>query len=266
MAIRFKSLRSSSSGNSLLLWTDTTKIIIDCGLGSMKKTRQILTEAVDDITSIDAVLISHMHSDHISYYPLRVIEDAGLPVWVYEDSAEQMKDKHFNGYGFGGLKLDSFRESKFEIGDVVIEPFRLPHHPDFATFGFVIQYKHRSQWKKIVIATDFHSGKGLTDYFKDADFIFVESNHDLELLRQYYNPNSRYHLSNPKAGGLLYDIQSASHNSRRKVMLGHLSRQRNTDDLAVDEVKSFFADKKAKMDFELLTASADSESEAVELI
>ena len=66
-------------------------MLIDCGLSSMKRTRAALTTVFDDPTQIDAVLLTHTHSDHISYYPLRVLEDYGLSVRLHEDCYEQLQ-------------------------------------------------------------------------------------------------------------------------------------------------------------------------------
>ena len=55
MPLHFRSLRSSSSGNCLLVWTDHTRVLIDCGLGSMKRTRQVLMDNLGDQLDIDAL-------------------------------------------------------------------------------------------------------------------------------------------------------------------------------------------------------------------
>ena len=83
MSLYFKSLRSSSSGNCLLVWTDHTRVLIDCGLGSMKRTRQVLAQNVGDQLDIDAAVVSHMHTDHIGYYSLRVLDSLGVKVRVH---------------------------------------------------------------------------------------------------------------------------------------------------------------------------------------
>ena len=105
MSIHFKSLRSSSSGNCLLVWTDRTSVLIDCGLGSMKRTREVLTKNLGDQLDIDAVVVSHMHTDHIGYYSLRVLDSLGVKVKMHESCLPQLKDKHFNGRRFKSLKL-----------------------------------------------------------------------------------------------------------------------------------------------------------------
>ena len=250
MPLHFKSLCSSSSGNCLLLWTDRTRILIDCGLGSMKKTRQMLTKHLGNSKDLDAVIISHNHSDHISYYPLRVLEELGMTIRIHENCVEQLKDKHFGGYGFGSLKLKPFGDASFTAGDLSIQPFEVPHNPYFFTCGFVITYMN----KKAVIATDFNSWQGSLEYFTDSDFIFVESNHDLELLRLYYNPNSRFHLPNLKTGQMLCEIRSKSRKPPKTVMLGHLSSQRNEPHIALAETRKAFGEAGMILDFELSAA------------
>jgi phosphoribosyl 1,2-cyclic phosphodiesterase len=250
MPLHFKSLCSSSSGNCLLLWTDRTRVLIDCGLGSMKRTRQTLTKYLGNPGDLDACIVSHNHSDHISYYPLRVMEELGTTIKIHETCVEQLKDKHYNGYGFGSLKLKPFGDKSFTVGDLSIKPFEVPHNPYFFTCGFVITYMS----KKIVIATDFNSWQESLDCFTDNDFIFVESNHDLELLRLYFNPNSRFHMPNPKTGQMLCEVVGKSRKPPKTVMLGHLSSQRNEPHIALAETRKAFKDKGMALDFELLAA------------
>ena len=174
-------------------------------------------------THVSNTLSTEKHSHCFSYYPLRVLEELQTTIRIHENCVEQLKDKHFNGYGFGSLKLKTFGDKSITIGDLSIKPFEVPHNPYFFTCGFVITYMN----KKAVIATDFNSWQDSVDYFTDSDFIFVESNHDLELLRLYYNPNSRFHMPNLKTGQMLCEIRSKSRKPPKTVMLGHLSSQRN---------------------------------------
>jgi phosphoribosyl 1,2-cyclic phosphodiesterase len=250
MPLHFKSLCSSSSGNCLVVWTDKTRILIDCGLGSMKRTRQALKTHLGIPANLDAVIISHNHSDHISYYPLRVLEELGTAIRIHENNVEQLKNKHFNGYGFDQLKLKPFGDAPFTVGDLSIRPFEVPHNPDYFTYGFVITYLN----KKIVIATDFNSWRDSIGHFADSDFIFVESNHDLELLRLYFNPNSRFHMPNPQTSQMICEIRKKSRKAPHTVMLGHLSSQRNEPHIAMEETRKAFKEAGIKLDFELSAA------------
>lgn len=251
MAITFQSIRSSSSGNSLLIKTPKATVLVDCGLGSMKKTRQALKEASLEPSDIDAVLISHIHGDHISYYPLRVLEQENISLRIHQYSAKHLETKHFTGVGLKNLVIETFTSEPFEISDLSIEPFEVPHNPRYQTHGFVIRHEN----KKIVIATDFSDWQDQLDYFIDADFIFVEANYDLELLRQHYNPNSLYHMPNPETGKLLCQVIKNSNCPPTTVMLGHISNQRNTRKIAIKEVQAAFNKSKINLDFNLLAAS-----------
>lgn len=236
MPLYFQSLRSSSSGNCLLVRTERAVILLDCGLGTMRKTRKILSESIKDPKDIDMILVSHLHSDHISYYPMRVIEEAGIELRVHKNCADALPNRHFRYTGLEKLKVGYYETKKFEVRDLIIEPFEVPHNPYFLTCGFVVYHND----KKIVVATDFHSPGDLEPYFTDADFIFIESNHDLELLRKFYNPNSLYHMPNPKTAKFVCDVIKKSRRLPLQITLGHLSSERNTPDIAIREIKAAF--------------------------
>lgn len=249
MALYFQSLCSSSSGNCLTLWSETTRLVIDCGLASMKRTRLALHPLTEQ-GPIDSVLLTHVHSDHISYYPLRVLEAMGIPVHLPADCIDLLKARHFNGYGFKHLSLHPYSNQAFTVGDFQVRPFEVSHYPGFPTFGFEVFY----QDVKAIIATDFYQWDNIFDHFIDADFIFVESNHDMDLLRQYYNPNSRYHLPNPRTAELLVNLIKAGRTMPRIIMLGHLSNQRNTPRLAIQETATAFKHAGLHMPFALEAA------------
>ncbi|MBP8604915.1 MAG: hypothetical protein KBI46_03610 [Phycisphaerae bacterium] len=227
----------------------------------MRQTRQVLT-ALSAQSKIDSVLLTHTHSDHISYYPLRVLEELGLAIHLHSDCADQLRDIHFNDYGFPKLKLVPFQRKKFVVGDFCIQPFEVVHNPDFPTFGYQIDY----QGKKILIVTDFARWEDLIDYFLDADFIFVESNHDLGLLALYFNPNSRFHMSNPDTAKLLVNARRGSRKAPVSVMLGHLSSQRNNAHLALQEIQNAFRNADIELDFHLQTAPLKEASQAILLM
>lgn len=260
MAIHFQSICSSSSGNCLTLWTENTRLVIDCGLGSMKRTRAVLDAF--QTPAADAVLLSHLHSDHISFYPLRTLEQYGVPVHVHEDCLDELTFRHFCDYGFKDLKVKPFTRRPFCVGDFKITSFSVPHMPEFPTCGFEIH----ADDKKIVVVTDFLDWSDVFDRFVDADFIFVESNHDLKLLRKYFNPNSRFHLPNPQTAELLVNVQRRSRRTIQTVMLGHISSQRNTPEIALNETRKAFLNADTPMRFELLAAPLRELSVPVQIL
>ena len=97
----------------------------------------------------------------------------------------------------------------------------------------------------------------------DADLIFIEANHDLELLRQYYNPNSHYHLPNPTAAKMLEEVCDRSTAPPANVILGHISPQRNTREIAIEEVTAHFNRSKKQMDFDLSAAPLNTAGDPV---
>ena len=117
----------------------------------------------------------------------------------------------------------------------------------------------------MVIVTDFLDWESVFDYFIDADFIFVESNYDLELLRQYYNPNSQFHMPNPDTAELLVNARRESRKAPQIVMLGHLSSQKNEPKIAIRETQVAFREAGVKVDFELKTAPLGEVGELIQL-
>ena len=72
------------------------------------------------------------------------------------------------------------------------------------------------QLRTIVICTDFYDPSDALPHLADADFVFVEANHDVQLLREYFNPNSRFHLSNGETARLLVQAIRAGGRARTR--------------------------------------------------
>lgn len=150
-------------------------------------------------------------------------------------------------------------------GDLRITPMEVPHDPVVPNFGFVIHHGEGRRRRKIVVCTDFNDYAGVLRHFMDADFIFVESNHDLDLLRKYPNYSSRFHMSNPKTAWLLYHAIRMSEKPPQAVMLGHLSDQRNSEKLALGMVEEIFDRQRMEMDFDLSAAPLYKSSKTVRI-
>ena len=233
MSLIFQSLASGSSGNCLLLRTGNTTLLIDAGFSSMRACRDLLGGMLPEI---DGVLISHLHSDHVSYSALRVLEEARIPLHLYQDDVRLIPGKHFRHFPFFGLQIRPFTQAPFSIGDLTIQPFKVPHDGIRNTFGFELASPANGRKKKIVVATDFRDWRQLESRFTDADFIYVEANHDPELLRAHPNMRSHYHLSNGQCGRLLREVFARSRKLPGAIMLGHLSELRNRPHLAREAV------------------------------
>ena len=221
----FCSLYSGSSGNSLLVESENTKLLIDAGVSS-KKIETALTNLNIDPASIDGILITHEHTDHVQGLGT-FAKKFDLPVYVNQKTLDAMPKQ----------------KEKFEIGDMQIKPFAIPH--DAANpCGFNI-FKDN---KKISIATDIgHMTNGILKNLEDSIFVLLESNYDPEVLkfsRYPYILKSRIagpngHLPNETAGKTIAHLLQSG---LKQAMLGHLSKESNFPELAyktvVDEIIS----------------------------
>lgn len=231
--LKFRSLYSGSTGNSLYVESDNTKILIDSGV-SMKKLTSALTSNDVDVSDIDAILVTHEHSDHVQSLGM-ISSKYNIPVYAnrktwdampkQKDKISELNQKFFVSY------------EKFEIGDLVIDPFSIPH--DAADpCGFNITNND----DKISIATDIgHMTNDIVNKLDGSSFVLLESNYDPEILKSgkypYYlktrilGPNG--HLPNEMAGKTIAYLLKGS---LKQVMLGHLSKENNFPELAYQTV------------------------------
>lgn len=172
---KFCSLYSGSSGNSLLVQTPNTKLLVDAGV-SCKKIENALLDIDIDPSSLDGILITHEHTDHVQGLGT-FSKKFHLPVFVNQETLDAMPKQRD--------KLDSnciktFKVAdKFSIGDLDIKPFSIPHDA-VNPCGFNI-------WngdKKLSIATDIgHMSNAILKSLEESLFVMLEANYDPEVLR-----------------------------------------------------------------------------------
>ena len=214
--LKFCSLYSGSSGNSLLVESNNTKILIDCGT-SAKKIVNALESLEIDITDIDAILITHEHSDHVQGLGT-ISKKFDIPVFANFETwnamptqKEKIDNKNRNIF---------INDTEFQIGNLQIFPFSTPH--DAANpCGFSIANGD----KKLSIATDLgHMEQTIFENLKGSSFILLESNYDTEVLKMSPYPYSlkrrisgpHGHLSNNDAGKT---ISALMYKDLKEVML-----------------------------------------------
>ena len=261
----FCSLYSGSSGNCLFVETDNTKILIDAGV-SQRKIVDALASFNVDLSEIDAILVTHEHSDHIKNLGV-ISQKYDIPVYINSktlNSIPSQKEK----ISEENRKLFTSNKT-FSVNELDIFPFSIPHDA-IDPCGFNIFYKG----KKITIATDIgHIEKKMLNNFKDSDFILLEANYDPDILKY-----SRYpyvlkqrilspvgHLSNTTAGKTLAEIVSKSPNCK-KAMLGHLSKENNFPELALKTVQEELERENiSSKSFSLSVASRDYPSKLIKI-
>jgi phosphoribosyl 1,2-cyclic phosphodiesterase len=294
--VRFTVLASGSKGNSTVITGGRTRILVDAGL-SCRELFKRMRLAGEEPETLDAILITHEHSDHISGLAVTA-RKLGIPVYLTEgthrawmrwltprrqmtyaqwleqcrkQAAERQAETEAAPFDSlsdpeevaeepasaflvaqevpGGPRRDQTELPKdptwlpsveyfqagqpFEIGDIAVSPFTIPH--DAADpVGFVF----RAEGVRMAVATDLgYITPNVKAQLKGLDLLLLESNHDLEMLRDGPYPWSVKqrvlsrvgHLSNEAAAEFLenqYDGQAAY------VILAHLSESNNLPELA----------------------------------
>ncbi len=236
MPLYFCPLRSGSSGNAVYIQAGDTAVLVDAGL-SGRTVEQALREICASAESLSAILVSHEHSDHIKGVGV-LSRRWDLPVYATEDTWAAMEDKP----GATGIALKNRRTfaagEDFYIRDLAVSPFSIPH--DAADpVGFALL----NGGKKVCVATDLgHIAQGWMHAVSGADLLLLEANHDPDLLRasaRYPERlkrrilGNRGHLSNADCGEALVRLVQEG---VRHVVLGHMSAETNTPQLARETV------------------------------
>ena len=226
-------LASGSKGNCTYVESENSKILIDAGLSKKEIVNRLSLIKVNP-NDIDAILVTHEHSDHIK----------GL-----ENFAKEYKCKvfgHHDSYGMIEEKCSAiplsqqveFCSNDFNIKDLIISPFDLDHDSSHCVGFSVIENN-----KKFTIATDLgHMTKEIEQKLQTSDFIVLESNHDILTLKN--NPNYTYnlkqrilskygHISNDECSNTILNLIGYK---TRGVMLAHLSQQNNSKEMAINEL------------------------------
>lgn len=232
--MKFCSLYSGSSGNSIFLSSENTKILIDAGLPG-KKIDEALRQIGEEPSSIDGIFITHEHVDHIKGVGV-LSRKYNIPIYANDNTWAVM------GKTIGKIKEHNIkvmgRRSSVSIKDLNVTSFNIPHDA-IAPVGYTIE----SNGKRASVVTDFGV---FTEEIKDniiqSDIILLESNHDVNMLKMGpypYNLKLRVlgengHLSNEDCGIAILSLLNEG--PKKKIMLGHLSGTNNHPDLAYQTV------------------------------
>ena len=220
-------LASGSKGNSLLVESGRTRLMIDAGLSARELRRRLDVIGVA-AESIDALLITHEHTDHVrGLGPL--VRQLDLPVYLQTDLAGQLADvgKHQCVHEFAAGE-------DFTINDLTVSPFAITHD-SLAPVGFTLSGEHG----KVGVATDLGVVTRLvTESLRGCRVLVLETNHDEEMLRDGPYPwplkqrvrSAHGHLSNRAGSSLLQELLWEGLES---VFLGHLSETNNRPELAL---------------------------------
>ena len=227
-------LGSGSAGNAALVETPKTRLLIDGGLSARQLVERLRLCGVNPL-EIDGILLTHEHGDHAG----------GLDVWCKQFSTPV----YCNRLTSESLRRDGkvakdwrlfLTGTDFQIGDLTIESFPVPHDA-VEPVGFVLHYGRTA----LGFLTDLgFATKLVHERMRAAHTVVIETNHDEKLLQECTKRPwsvkqrimSRHgHLSNAAAAQVLADLLEGQ---LRRTVLGHLSRDCNSPELAVNTVRS----------------------------
>lgn len=235
MGVSVSVLASGSRGNTAIVESSSTRILVDAGI-SCRETFKRLKAIGGDPHSISAIVITHEHSDHVSGL-LVLARKLKVPVFMtgptHQAWVRAVRDTL--GEPPDTQSIEFFASGRsFQIGDIEVRPFTIPHDAaDPVGFTF------RAEGVKIGFVTDLgYLPASVCDHLHSCDVLVLESNHDLEMLRGGPYPwsvkqrvMSRVgHLSNEKLAEFLtgdYDGNAAF------IVLAHLSEQNNHPEVAL---------------------------------
>ena len=232
--MKFSPLFSGSSGNCSLVSAGGTDLLIDAGM-----TGKLITGALNEVgadpSRLSAIVVTHEHSDHIKSIGV-LSRKYDIPVYANEGTWRAMSPL------IGDVAMKNIRTfitgQNFYIGDIDVTPFPLSHD---AAEPVGYAFFHRGS--RLVYMTDTgFVPEPMRETAAGADLLFLESNHDVDMLKSGPYPyplkrrilSDKGHLSNAAAGELIKKLYPTG---VRRVILAHLSKENNTEQVAYNTVK-----------------------------
>lgn len=221
-------LASGSAGNSAFLSTSKTRVLIDAGLSVRELTRR-LAEIGEKPEDLDAVLITHEHSDHIAGLPrlVRARAKQKKPIAVF---ASRLTAPMIEWDGMETRPpVELFQAgSDWTVGDVKVQSFGIPHDAEDP-----VGFRFEAEGIKVGVATDLgYVPDSIKFHLRGVHFLLFESNHSLEMLKVGPYPWSVKQRVMGRKGHLSNDttceyIEQDLDSGVQTLILGHLSEQNN---------------------------------------
>lgn len=229
-------IASGSSGNCICVGSDNTHLLIDAGV-SGKRIESGLNEIDLKTSEMQGILVTHEHIDHIAGLGV-LARRHGIPIFATEKTIQAI----LNTKSVGNIDADLFQVVKpgrrFSIGELTINPISISH--DAAD---PVAYKVMNGDKTVAVVTDLGNyNQAIVDELQGLDALLLEANHDVKMLQTGIYPyplkqrilGDRGHLSNERSGQLLCELL---HDKFGTVVLGHLSKENNYEELAYEAVR-----------------------------
>lgn len=236
-------LYSGSGGNAVYVCANGHEFLIDAGK-SARTLCSMLRSIGTDANNIEAVFVTHEHTDHIS--ALEVLEKTNhIPVHVSTLSAPKLS-RNVDGPLAQSLVCHS-PIYEVNLGDVKIKSFVTPHD-SCGSVGYRIEFSDDDGEHILGIATDIgHISKSVAEGLGGCHDVIIEANHDIDMLLSGPYPqqlkmrvfSERGHLSNSDCAAFAAHLCGMG---TKNILLAHLSAENNRPDIALAEVSSAVAD------------------------
>lgn len=228
------SLASGSKGNSYLISTDKTKILIDLGICEKELLAKLELLKINP-NDIDAIFITHEHDDHIKGL-VNFLKHYNPKIFIHDDCINPANQKLKNSL----KNVTTFKDNEnISINDLLVENFKQSHDSKHCN-GFSI----KSLDAKVSISTDLgKTDSNIINHLDYSNLVYLESNHDVDLLLDNQNYpvflkrrilGDKGHLSNKTCEEI---IENLTYNKVSQVVLSHLSEENNSPSLAYNYIK-----------------------------
>ena len=235
------SIASGSSGNCYYVGSEETHLLVDAGV-SGKKIESALNEIDRKPSDLNGILVTHEHIDHVKGLGV-MARKHGIPIYTTEGTISEIKKMSSVGTIDDSLFHEIKPDEPFFINDLSIDASAIWH--DAAD---PVCYSISDGKSKFSIATDMGNyDEYVVNKLKNSDIMVIEANHDIRMLQAgpypYYLKQrilgNRGHLSNERSGQL---IKALLNSHIKAILLGHLSKENNFEELAYETVKLELSD------------------------
>ena len=262
--MKFCALASGSSGNCIFVEHKGTRVLVDAGI-SAKRMAEALTEIGVEPESIEAILITHDHTDHIQgaavfsrKYGVDLYGTQGTLNFICASCRAKPDNSRLHNV---------IKNGSFDIGNIRIEPFAVLHDA-IDPVGYALC----GDDKRLGIATDLGTyDEVIVSRLMGANALYIEANHDVDMLMLGSYPyqikcriNSDIgHLSNEVCAELIGRVRTEG---MKAVVLAHISKENNFEELAYETVRqSIEGDRRFTNIPQLIIARRDGPTGVIEL-